>query len=80
MGVWGLPLEIIEGILYHHRPSESSDKEFDITAAVHCANIIELAKEDRLNLDFEDAFDLNFIKRLGIEDRIEKWREKFIEG
>ncbi|MGM0419270.1 MAG: HDOD domain-containing protein, partial [Thermodesulfobacteriota bacterium] len=80
MGVWGLPLEIIEAILYHHRPSESSDKEFDITAAVHCANIVELAKEDRLNLDFEDAFDLNFIKRLGIEDRIEKWREKFIEG
>ncbi|MDY0362632.1 MAG: HDOD domain-containing protein [Desulforegulaceae bacterium] len=78
MGVWGLPLEIIEAILYHHNPSASSDNEFTVTSAVYAANIIELEKAGFLHSDFENAFDEKYFDRIKIYDRPKIWREKFL--
>lgn len=80
MGVWGLPLEIIEAILYHHLPSESSDTRFGITAAVHAANIIECKKANTLAKEYEQAFDHNFFERIKVYNRPEIWKEKFLNS
>jgi signal transduction histidine kinase/HD-like signal output (HDOD) protein len=79
MGVWGLPLEIIEAILYHHNPSKSSDTEFGVTAAVHAANIIECEKAGTLHIPYEEAFDNKFFERIKVYKRPEIWREKFLK-
>ncbi|MDY0131761.1 MAG: HDOD domain-containing protein [Desulforegulaceae bacterium] len=78
MGAWGLPLEIIEAILYHHNPSMSSDKEFGVTGAVHAANIIECQRAKTLKLPYEEAFAHRFLERIKIYNRPEIWKEKFL--
>ncbi len=74
MGTWGLPLKIIESLLYYHNPSSSSDEHFDVTAAVHIAHNISKERKQKTNICYENMYDMKFIKKLGLEEKLEKWR------
>ena len=77
--LWGLPQPIVEGILYHHEPSASSQTEFDVLAAIHFANALEpilntatcAAYVEARAVDIDDAF----VERLQLSERIPVWQE-----
>ncbi len=41
LGIWGLPNETIEAVVYHHQPAMMSKTEFNHISAVYAANIID---------------------------------------
>ena len=75
LGTWGLPVEMLEAIAWHHHPEESSNRSFSILTAVHVANAVE--HEKRLHQAGTLASQINFeyIERLGLSDRRNGWRE-----
>jgi putative nucleotidyltransferase with HDIG domain len=74
LGVWGLPLDILEAIAWHHCPSESFDSTFSLLTAVHVADI--LSKEATLAAGASpgERIDAAYLTRLGLADRRNLWR------
>ena len=77
IGMWGLPDSIVEAIAYHHNPKESLGRGFKPLTAVHVAN--GLAREPNASDAATAAalidLDWEYLKSLGIEDRLPVWRE-----
>ena len=75
MGSWGLPLGIIEGILYHHTPSESDEDKFGIISSVHIANNLLLEK----NNTFSEAvsYDEQFLEKLKLNSKVKEFKKIF---
>src|SRR5207249_3887298 len=40
LGLWGLPVSIVEAIAFHHCPAKSLNKAFSPLTAVHAANAL----------------------------------------
>jgi len=40
LGLWGLPLELVETVAYHHRPIRAQHAEMRVLAAVHVADVL----------------------------------------
>ncbi|MGD9127915.1 MAG: hypothetical protein PVH19_11110, partial [Planctomycetia bacterium] len=74
MGLWGLPDHIVDVIAYYSSPSDSSDNEFGPLAAVHVANTI-LEEGVAGIAEKPDPIDMDFLKRIGCADRLDRWRE-----
>ena len=41
LGLWGMPLDLLEVAALHHQPSRSINKGFSVLTAVHVANALE---------------------------------------
>lgn len=64
MALWGLPMEMVEAVAFHHRPSMVKGRGLDVVGVVHLAR----ALVDALPLDEAYAADA------GVMDRLEAWR------
>jgi HD-like signal output (HDOD) protein/ActR/RegA family two-component response regulator len=71
LGVWGLPFSIVEGVAYHHRPSDLGDGPCEILAALHAADALVDATPDH---PLEAALDLGFLERAKVLDRLPRWQ------
>jgi HD-like signal output (HDOD) protein len=76
LGLWGMPLDLLEVAALHHQPSRSISKEFTTLTAVHIANVLE----HELTPDQEEAgatakFDEAYLEKVGLLDQIDQWRE-----
>lgn len=76
--MWGLPYPVVEAVANHHAPSRVPQRDFDILASVHVANV--LANEqmgplvsgtsgDSIELDYD------YLESLGVSDDVAGWRE-----
>ncbi len=77
-GLWGLPDPILEAVAFHHSPKESHTKSFSPVIAVYVANVFEHEKHDRDVKELEESvtqIDLDYLKELGLVERISSWRE-----
>jgi HD-like signal output (HDOD) protein/CheY-like chemotaxis protein len=73
LALWGLPDPVIEAVALHHRPAAGGARSFGPLAAVHVANILEhLARAETKGTS---PVDLDFLARLGLDDRLHAWRE-----
>ena len=68
MGRWGLPLGIIEGILYHHKPMDSDSESFNSVCSVHLANNFSKEQNNRFN-DTPD-FDPVFLEQMKLKEKL----------
>ncbi len=66
LGLWGLPDYLVETLAFHHKPSNSTIRTFSVLAAVHIAN----------HLDRGSDLDMDFVKAIGCENRIEYYRKE----
>jgi HD-like signal output (HDOD) protein len=75
LGIWGLPLPILEAIAWHHTPAQGGHHRFSLLSAVHVAN----AFEHELALSSPDQrvglVDENYLRSLGLFERCDHWRE-----
>jgi HD-like signal output (HDOD) protein/CheY-like chemotaxis protein len=77
LGLWGFKDPVIEAVAYHHEPSSCTHQEFSPLTAVHAAQYLCRLENEELSLDtsLKDTFDMDYLAKVGVQDRIEVWRE-----
>jgi HD-like signal output (HDOD) protein/CheY-like chemotaxis protein len=73
MGIWGLPIAIIQAVQFHHRPSETITPGFSALTAVHCADAVT-SFDDKSPLNCDLELDTARLESLGLMDKVELWR------
>lgn len=78
LGLWGLPVPIVEAVAFHHTPGNSNLPVVGPLMAVHVADVLEhqLAKIKPLGPMPEP--DMNYLKSLRMEDRFDAWRSEAV--
>ncbi|MFW6147706.1 MAG: HDOD domain-containing protein [Thermodesulfobacteriota bacterium] len=74
LGLWGLPEAVVGAVAFHHNPRNCPIATFNPLTAVYAANILE--SHNHASADIEDLkkeFDSEYIKRLGLNERIPAW-------
>lgn len=74
LGTWGLPVDIIEAIAYHHEPLESPNQEFSVLTAVHAADALEHTRE-KPNGVLSMPWESYYLEGMGLEQRKEAWSD-----
>jgi HD-like signal output (HDOD) protein len=79
LGLWGLPDPIVEAVAFHHRPQDCPAHTFIPLAAVYIANALQHVEANSRDDICEDscALDLAYLAELGLNERIEIWRDEF---
>lgn len=76
LGLWRLPLPVLDAVAFHHCPEESGCESFTPTAAVHVANILVQERNPGYSGNcVVPEMNMAFLSKLGLEDRIERWRQ-----
>ncbi|MEG2802583.1 HDOD domain-containing protein [Stenotrophomonas sp.] len=65
LGLWGLPMPIIEAVAFHLQPQKSNTRSFWVTGAVHVA----------LALVNGDPVDEDYLQRAGVLQKLPQWRD-----
>jgi len=65
LGLWGLPMPIVEAVASHHQPGKSRSRGFWVGGAVHVARALT-AGED---------VDEKYLETVGLRDRLPVWRK-----
>ena len=76
LGIWGLPVPLVEAVALHHAPSNSGDSRFSALTAVHVANLLSQQRNDGVSSLLAARVDAAYLKRLGLRDRLEVWHVK----
>jgi putative nucleotidyltransferase with HDIG domain len=73
LGIWGLPLPVVEAVAMHHHPTRFLSDSFSPLTAVHVASALEKA----LTLEeFRKQVDRAYLGELGLEPRVDLWWER----
>ena len=75
LGLWGLPVTIVEAVAFHHEPQQSASKAFSPLTAVHIANALVRQVQSRNGAPADLPIDTGYLAKLGIENRMDAWRE-----
>lgn len=73
LSLWGLSESIIEAVAFHHCPKECPHQEFDALTAVHIADALEQKRHPELIISATPSIDTNYLKGLGIDNRLNAW-------
>ncbi len=80
LGLWGMPLTLIEADALYNEPDWVTAREFSLLTAVHVADVI--AQEDRPLADKVPQSKLNreYMKALKLPEKTEGWRKALAGG
>jgi HD-like signal output (HDOD) protein len=82
LGIWGLPSPVVEAVAHHHNPDASLlNDSLDAPGIVHIANILahEAVQRPGQKPSFPtQSIQPEYLKRLGLTDQFEEWREAAI--
>lgn len=79
LGLWGLPVPIVEAVALHHQPATGIQAEFSPLTAVHVANVLEAERSRPGDKSSLPTLDMEYLSRLRQGDRLERWRQLFQE-
>lgn len=65
LGLWGLPMPIVEAVASHHQPGKSRTRGFWVGGAVHVARALVSG----------EAVDEDYLQSVGLMDRLPGWRK-----
>ncbi|HZR18130.1 MAG TPA: response regulator [Verrucomicrobiae bacterium] len=71
LGLWGLPIPVVEAVALHHQPGKCSHRKFSPLTAVHAANALVNAQTG--GPPAADACDLEYLGDLGLDGNLEQW-------
>ena len=75
LGIWGLPMPIVEAVALHHYPIRFLSKQFCPLTAVHVANAIEHEIQGENQTLLCAVADANYLGELGLRERLDTWRD-----
>ena len=64
MALWGLPMEMVEAVAFHHRPSMMKGRGLDVVGGVHLARALVGA------VPLDEAY----VDDAGLRERLDAWR------
>lgn len=65
LGLWGLPMAIVEGVANHHQPQRSRTRGFWVSGAVHVARALAA----------DEPLDEDYLASVAVLDRLPRWRK-----
>lgn len=74
LGVWGLPLSLLEAIAWHHTPEQGSKMAFSALTAVHVANAFAHEKAAASGEKAASQLNAKYLAALGLDQRCDQWR------
>ena len=80
LGLWGLPIAVVEAVAHHHRPGRIEHSEFDVLDAVHLSDGYSL-EHYKLFVDRSKEVihvDRDHFYRMGVLDKLDDWKEKIL--
>jgi HD-like signal output (HDOD) protein len=78
LGLWGLPLGVLEATALHHQPTRSANKVFAALSAVHVANVLQHEAGPDLEGDVAPKLDLEYLTEIGMVECLPAWREEIL--
>lgn len=80
LGLWGLPVPIVEAVALHRYPDASINDTFTPLTAVHAG--LALSREQMHDFDPNKPhlIDFEYLDRLGLRNKIDSWRQVVKEG
>lgn len=79
LGVWGLPIEIVEATAFHHLPTRLPGSEFSLGGLAHIANGLFNIHASGQTAAFDKHLDLKFLEKIGVARRLEIWSQMAAE-
>jgi HD-like signal output (HDOD) protein len=73
LGVWGLPLELVEIVAYHHVPNRVQHAALPVLAAVHVADVLVDSSGER-SVKLLPLLDSSFVTRPEVQRCLRDWR------
>ena len=78
LSLWGLPSRIIEAVASHHHPSDVAYDGLCAVTTTHMADVLTAqtsvpSEEDSIVPLLAPGLDRNYLKRCGLEDRLDHW-------
>ncbi len=74
LGLWGLPVPVVEAIALHHAPGRATKQPFSPLTAVHLANAIASEALFASSGLVPSAVDSEYIEQLGLTAAFQRWR------
>lgn len=75
LGLWGLPLSVLQAVAFHHLPGNSGTDDFTALTAVHAANVI-VQSRGRANGGIPPPqADGAYLSKIGLVSALELWTE-----
>jgi HD-like signal output (HDOD) protein len=75
LGLWGLPVPVVEAIALHHQPRLSGTPGFSALTAVHVAESLCQPASGPEAAPPSIAPDLEYLASIGLADRLETWKQ-----
>jgi HD-like signal output (HDOD) protein len=74
LGLWGLPVPVVEAVALHHQPGMCPHQAFSPLTAVHVADALVDFQAAQSKDSSPEGLDLNYLGTLGLDSRLEHWR------
>ncbi|HWD19408.1 MAG TPA: response regulator [Verrucomicrobiae bacterium] len=75
IGLWGLPVPVVEAVALHHFPLRAPGVGFSPLTCVHAANAFEAERSARAGEASAAQLDAAYLKLIGAEARVSAWRD-----
>jgi HD-like signal output (HDOD) protein len=80
IGLWGLPVPVVEAVALHHCPSRATQPSFSPLTSLHAANVLEWERSNSANGVPAPQLDANYLGLVGVSCRLPAWREAMQEN
>jgi len=75
LGLWGLPISLVEAAVYHHAPGQCPTKTFAPLTSVHAANVLEHELADGATPALTPPLDQGYLAGMGLAEHVGIWRQ-----
>lgn len=79
LGLWGLPVSIVEGVALHHTPLKGVTRCFSPLTAVHVANVLQHECDREEGDATPSLLNEDYLAELNLKDEVPAWREAVAE-
>jgi HD-like signal output (HDOD) protein len=79
IGLWGLPVPVVEAVALHHSPSRATQPAFSPLASVHAANALNYELSACAYGAPAPQLDTDYLGRVGVSSRLPAWRQALRE-
>ena len=80
IGLWGLPVPVVEAVALHHCPSSAAQPVFSPLTSVHAANVLEWEQPNASQGLPAPQFDATYLSLVGASSRVDDWRKALAEN
>jgi putative nucleotidyltransferase with HDIG domain len=73
LGLWGLPVPLVEAVVFHHMPSFVKSPSVSPLSVVHLSNVLEQETSAEFSLGITPGLDQAHLTEVGMWERAQAW-------